>query len=84
MFAFCAEFRYPLRRSPETVEQALLPGAKLSAISLYHKWKVSRTPVREILRRLEAEGLIALPQRAIGNHFRNALEYIKKELIQST
>jgi DNA-binding GntR family transcriptional regulator len=43
----------------QIVNRGLLPGVKLSEISLSRMWNVSRTPVREVLRRLEAEGLIS-------------------------
>jgi len=40
------------------ISRAVPPGAKLSEGALSKKWKVSRTPIREVLRRLEAEGLV--------------------------
>jgi len=43
----------------QIVGRVLLPATKLSEASLCRRWKVSRTPVREVLRRLEAEGLIS-------------------------
>ena len=43
----------------EIVDRVIPPGSKISEASLCQKWKVSRTPVREILRRLEAEGFIS-------------------------
>jgi DNA-binding GntR family transcriptional regulator len=46
-----------LRR--QIVDRVLPPGSKISETSLCQRWKVSRTPVREILRRLEAEGFIS-------------------------
>ncbi len=40
------------------------PGARLSQVELAERLAISRTPVREALRRLAGEGLIeALPQR---------------------
>ncbi|RPJ06556.1 MAG: GntR family transcriptional regulator [Deltaproteobacteria bacterium] len=49
----CSEFRQ------EIMDRSLLPGTKLSESSLCRRWKVSRTPIREALRRLESEGLIS-------------------------
>ena len=43
----------------QIVGRVLLPATKLSEASLCRRWNVSRTPVREVLRRLEAEGLIS-------------------------
>jgi len=40
------------------VDRSLPPGTKLSETLLSKKWNVSRTPVREVLRRLESEGLV--------------------------
>lgn len=45
-----------LRR--QIIERVLLPGTKLSENSLAKRLNVSRTPIREILRRLESEGLV--------------------------
>jgi DNA-binding GntR family transcriptional regulator len=42
----------------EIVNRSIPPGAKLSENTLSKKWKVSRTPLREVLRRLESEGLV--------------------------
>lgn len=41
------------------VDRTIPPGTKLSDVSLSREWKVSRTPIREVLRRLESEGLVA-------------------------
>jgi DNA-binding GntR family transcriptional regulator len=43
----------------EIIRREIPPGARLSENILSQRWKVSRTPIREILRRLEAEGLIS-------------------------
>ena len=43
----------------QIVNRTLPPGAKLSASTLCKKWGVSRTPLREVLRLLEAEGLVS-------------------------
>ena len=42
----------------QIVDRSLTPDVKLSENLLSKKWKVSRTPIREVLRRLEAEGLV--------------------------
>ena len=42
----------------EIIDRSIAPGTKLSEASLSSKWNVSRTPIREVLRRLEAEGLV--------------------------
>lgn len=49
----CSELRQ------EIVNRLIPPGAKLSESLLSKRWKVSRTPIREVLRRLEAEGLVS-------------------------
>jgi len=40
------------------IDRSIPPGTKLSENLLSKEWNVSRTPVREVLRRLESEGLI--------------------------
>ena len=42
----------------EIVGRLIPPGTKLSENVLSKKWNVSRTPIREVLRRLESEGLV--------------------------
>ncbi len=42
----------------EIVDRLIPPGTKLSETKLSKRWKVSRTPIREVLRRLESEGLV--------------------------
>ena len=42
----------------EIVNRLIPPGTKLSENLLSKRWHVSRTPIREVLRRLEAEGLV--------------------------
>jgi DNA-binding GntR family transcriptional regulator len=42
----------------QIVNRLIPPGAKLSETQLSKKWRVSRTPIREVLRRLESEGLV--------------------------
>jgi len=39
-------------------ERNLLPGSKISLRELAAKWGISRTPLREAIRKIEAEGLI--------------------------
>jgi len=48
----CSELRRKI------MDRSLLPGTKLSESALCRQWNVSRTPIREALRRLESEGLI--------------------------
>ncbi len=43
----------------EIVGKNFPPGMKLSEQILCNRWKVSRTPIREALRRLESEGFIS-------------------------
>jgi DNA-binding GntR family transcriptional regulator len=43
----------------EIVSKNFPPGMKLSEQILCNRWKVSRTPIREALRRLESEGFIS-------------------------
>jgi DNA-binding GntR family transcriptional regulator len=48
----CSELRRRI------MDRSLPPGTKLSEPALCRQWNVSRTPIREALRRLESEGLI--------------------------
>lgn len=57
-----AEKAYAILRSA-VVGGALPPGTRLRADSLAQELGVSKTPVREALRKLEAEGLIAVEPR---------------------
>lgn len=41
----------------QIIQRSIPPGTKLSENQLSKRWKVSRTPIREVLRRLESEGL---------------------------
>ena len=43
----------------QIVDRLIPPGTKLSETQLSKRWKVSRTPIREVLRRLESEGLVS-------------------------
>jgi DNA-binding GntR family transcriptional regulator len=45
-----------LRR--QIISRIIPPGTRLSENILSKKWKVSRTPIREVLRRLESEELV--------------------------
>jgi len=42
----------------QIVSRSIPPGVKLSEAFLCKKWNVSRTPLREVLRQLESEGLV--------------------------
>jgi DNA-binding GntR family transcriptional regulator len=42
----------------QIVSRSIPPGTKFSENLLSKKWKVSRTPIREVLRRLESEDLV--------------------------
>jgi DNA-binding GntR family transcriptional regulator len=42
----------------QIIGRSISPGTKLSESLLSSRWNVSRTPMREVLRRLEAEGLV--------------------------
>lgn len=42
----------------QIVNRSIPPGTKLSENRLSKRWNVSRTPIREVLRRLESEGLV--------------------------
>lgn len=55
----------------------LKPGERLMEIALADKLGVSRTPIREAIRKLELEGLVVMaPQegRKGGLHYRKGLE----------
>ena len=57
-----------------TLRQAILtgelkPGERLMEIHLANKLGVSRTPIREAIRKLELEGLVTMiPRRGPGGH----------------
>lgn len=53
------EFVYDRLRA-DIREQRLLPGTRLREVEIAEKFGVSRTPVREALKRLATEGLLAL------------------------
>ena len=42
----------------QIVSRSIPPGAKLSESLLCRRWNISRTPLREVLRQLESEGLV--------------------------
>ncbi len=42
----------------QIVDRLIPPGTKLAENALSKRWNVSRTPIREVLRRLESEGLV--------------------------
>ena len=47
----------------EIVSGVLKPGAKLEEIPLATRFKVSRTPIREVLRDLASKGLVQMEPR---------------------
>jgi DNA-binding GntR family transcriptional regulator len=51
------ELHSDIRR--EIVDRKFPPGTKISERALCERWHVSRTPIREALRRLESEGFIS-------------------------
>lgn len=55
------------RQLREAILRGDLPmGARVNELELARAWQVSRTPIRDALRRLEAEGLVqALPGRGV-------------------
>jgi len=55
------------RRLREAVLSGRIPaGARINELELASSWQVSRTPIRDALRRLEAEGLLtAVPGRGM-------------------
>ncbi len=55
--------RLRLEIREQIVDRSIPPGTKLSESLLCKKWNVSRTPLREALRQLEAEGLVDFPSQ---------------------
>jgi DNA-binding GntR family transcriptional regulator len=55
------------RRIREAILQGqLAPGERLNELELARAWRISRTPIRDALRRLEAEGLVrAVPGKGV-------------------
>ena len=47
----------------------LKPGDQLSEASLSEQFGISRTPIREALKRLEKEGLVEISPRRWGLHY---------------
>jgi DNA-binding GntR family transcriptional regulator len=67
------------------IQGNLLPGARLRSDALANEMQVSRTPVREALRKLEAEGLVAhagsrLVVRAFSEQDLTELFYVREAL----
>ena len=57
-----------------TLRQAILrgelkPGERLMEIQLANKLGVSRTPIREAIRKLELEGLVLMKRCGSGGHY---------------
>src|SRR3954470_21466444 len=66
------------RRLKEQIELGeLAPGAPLSELSLVERTGASRTPVREALRRLAAEGLVDLAPRQGARVSRVSLQSVR-------
>lgn len=71
----------------DIVTRKLLPGAPLTELELAQSLHISRTPVREALRRLQAEGLVSIVQghgaRVSEVSYRDAREaYEIRELLE--
>lgn len=62
-YASASEFVYTTLRS-EIMDGALAPGHRLREQELSERLQVSRTPVREALSRLQADGLLVMQQRS--------------------
>jgi len=43
----------------QIIDRSIPPGTKMTEARLSLQWSVSRTPIREVLRRLESEGLVS-------------------------
>lgn len=56
------------------IEQAILPGAKLPEDEIATQFGISRTPVRAVLARLQAEGLVEMGGRRSASVARPSLE----------
>ena len=66
-----------------TLRQAILrgelkPGERLMEIQLANKLGVSRTPIREAIRKLELEGLVLMIPRKRGGSGRDHREKLKR------
>lgn len=59
IYSTSADFVYAELRS-KIISKQLMPGARLPEITVAQQLKVSRTPVRDALRRLAAEGLLMI------------------------
>lgn len=59
IYSTSADFVYAELRS-SIISKQLKPGTRLPEITVARQLKVSRTPVRDALRRLEAEGLVTI------------------------
>ena len=68
-----------------TLRQAILkgelaPGERLMEIQLAQKLGVSRTPIREAIRKLELEGLV---RKKICRHWKKHRKHLKRRLIRA-
>ena len=69
-----------------TLRQAILkgelaPGERLMEIQLAQKLGVSRTPIREAIRKLELEGLVLM--KKICRHWKKHRKHLKRRLIRA-
>ncbi|HWI14173.1 MAG TPA: GntR family transcriptional regulator, partial [Burkholderiales bacterium] len=78
------------RKLRQAIENGQLkPGQRVMEVEVAEWLKVSRTPVREGLRRLEAEGMLALEPRiglVVGSISRQAMLelYVMREVLEGT
>lgn len=62
-YASAADFAYAKLRG-DIMEGRLLPGHRMRELEISESLKMSRTPVREALSRLQADGLLAMQPRS--------------------
>jgi len=67
-----------IRIADEIVDGELLPGATLDEQALAQRFGVSRTPVREAIRKLAASGLVEAPAHRAAIVARPTLERLKQ------
>ena len=87
-YASLSELVY--RKMREAIQQgALRPGQRIMEIEVAEWLKVSRTPVREALRRLESDGMLSLEPRTglvVASLSRQAMLelYVMREVLEGT